>query len=277
MGWRGVNFLLIFYLLVSGCSSVRRNAEGKASLRSEGKWELIWNDEFDYEGLPDENRWGYDAGGGGWGNNEQQFYTAYDPETARVSNGMLIIEAHKKWYLGMPYKSARIVSRGKGDFLYGRIEVCAKLPTGRGVWPAIWMLPTDSKYGGWPSGGEIDIMEMVGHHENWIHMSIHTEEFNHRKGTQKTTAEYIENAVSEFHVYGIEWYPDKIDFFIDDKIYMTFDKLSNDYKVWPFDQKFYLIMNIAVGGDWGAAKGVDNSIFPQQMEIDYVRVYKLKN
>ena len=264
-------FLAIF-LLFFNCSSKQVLEKDKTVQK---KWELIWNDEFDYEGLPDEAKWDYDAGGGGWGNNEQQFYTAYDFETARVSNGVLIIEAHKKWHLGMPYKSARVVSRGKGDFLYGKIEVCAKLPRGRGVWPAIWMMPTEKKYGEWPSSGEIDIMEMVGFDQDVIHMSIHTDSFNHKKGTHKTASTYIPGSSDNFHIYTIEWYPDRIDFFIDEKKYFTFEKISNDFRVWPFDQKFYLIFNIAIGGNWGGAKGIDNSIFPQRMEIDYVRVYKL--
>ncbi len=239
------------------------------------KWQLIWNDEFDYEGLPDENKWDYDAGGAGWGNAEQQFYTAYDTNTVRVANGVLIIEAHKKWHLGMPYKSGRVVTRGKGDFLYGKIEISAKLPKGRGLWPAIWMLPTEQKYGGWPSSGEIDIMEMVGHEQDYIHFSVHTGAFNHKNNTHKTYRTYLPGASDKFNVYAIEWYPDRIDFFLNGEKQFTFKKMGDDPQKWPFDQKFYLIMNIAVGGTWGGAKGVDNSIFPQRMEVDYVRVYKL--
>ena len=264
-------------ILISGMFMWFFGCSNKSTVKQEEKekkWELIWNDEFDYEGLPDENKWDYDAGGVGWGNAEQQFYTAYDTETARVSNGVLIIEAHKKWHLGMPYKSARVVTRGRGDFLYGKIEVCAKLPKGRGIWPAIWMMPTEQKYGGWPSSGEIDIMEMVGFEQDIIHMSVHTESFNHKIGTHKTSYAYLKGASDEFHIYSIEWYPDKIYFLLDGKEYFRFTKMGDNYKVWPFDQKFYIILNIAVGGTWGAAKGIDNSIFPQRMEVDYVRVYK---
>ncbi len=266
-----VNFILLL-VIISGCKG--ETGVKKDSVSS--KWKLVWSDEFDYEGLLDENRWDYDAGGAGWGNGEQQFYTAYDTNTARVEGGKLIIEAHKKWHLGMPYKSARVVTRGKGEFLYGRIEVCAKLPKGRGLWPAIWMMPVEQKYGGWPSSGEIDIMEMVGYEQDFIHFSVHTDEFNHKKNTHKTYRTYINGASDNFHVYGIEWYPDKIDFFVDDVRYFTFKKMGDDFRKWPFDQKFYLIMNIAVGGTWGGAKGVDNSIFPQRMEVDYVRVYQME-
>lgn len=124
-------------------------------------WELVWSDEFDYEGAPDPEKWGYDVGGSGWGNHELQNYT--EGENASVADGVLTIEARKETLGGMDYTSTRLVSRGKGDWLYGRIEVCAKLPSGRGTWPAIWMLPTDWAYGDWPASGEIDIMEHVGY------------------------------------------------------------------------------------------------------------------
>ncbi len=261
-----VGLFMLFY----GCTKSNVVKQGE----KEVKWQLVWSDEFDYEGLLDEAKWNYDGGGGGWGNAEQQIYTAYDPETARVSNGVLIIEAHKKWHLGMPYKSARVVTRDRFDFLYGKVEVSAKLPKGRGVWPAIWMMPAEQKYGGWPSSGEIDIMEMVGFDQDVIHMSVHTESFNHKVGTHKTAKTYVKGASDDFHVYAIEWYPDKIDFFIDGKKHFTFNKTGDSYKLWPFDQKFYLILNLAIGGTWGGAKGVDNSIFPQRMEVDYVRFYK---
>ncbi|MGC8765595.1 MAG: glycoside hydrolase family 16 protein [Brevinematia bacterium] len=270
------NLLKIF--IISGLFMYFFSCGNKSTVKQDEKekrWELVWSDEFNYEGLLDENKWDYDGGGGGWGNAEQQFYTAYDTETARVSNGVLVIEAHKKWHLGMPYKSARVVTRGKFDFLYGRVEVRAKLPKGRGVWPAIWMMPSEQKYGGWPSSGEIDIMEMVGHEQDVIHMSIHTESFNHKIGTHKTFYTFLQGASDDFHIYGVEWYSDRIDFFIDENKYFTFKKIADNYKVWPFDQKFYLIMNIAIGGTWGGAKGIDNSIFPQRMEVDYVRIYKL--
>ncbi len=247
----------------------------KVPVQPKEKWRLIWSDEFDYEGFPDKNKWDYDIGGWGWGNNEQQFYTAYDFDTARVTKGILIIEAHKKKHKGMDYKSARITTKGKFDFLYGKVEVRAKLPKGRGLWPAIWMLPKEEKYGAWPSSGEIDIVEMVGYEENYIYFSIHTHLFNHKIGTQKTYKTYLPKATEYFHTYGIEWYPYKIDFFLNGVKLYTFNKLSDDWKYWPFNERFYLIINLAVGGSWGGAKGIDNSIFPQKMEIDYVRIYQL--
>src|SRR3546814_595495 len=146
-----------------------------------------WADEFDYEGLPDDDKWGYDVGSqNGWGNNELQFYTEKRPENARVADGVLTITAIKEDHEDMAYTSARLVSRGKADFLYGRFEVRAKVPQGVGTWPAAWMLPTDWKYGGWPASGEIDILEHVGYDQDVVHISVHTEAYNHVIGTQKT-------------------------------------------------------------------------------------------
>ncbi|NME67137.1 carbohydrate-binding protein [Flammeovirga aprica] len=234
---------------------------------------LVWSDEFNYTGLPDPSKWGYDTGNGGFGNNELQNYTASRLENARVENGSLIIEARRDWHEGIEYSSARMVTRNKGDWLYGRIEVKAKLPgAGRGTWPAIWMLPTDWEYGGWPNSGEIDIMENVGYDPNVVHGTVHTEAYNHILGTQLAGKVEKSNYHSEFHIYAVNWYEDKIDFFIDDELYFTHHKHGGSAE-WPFDKRFHLILNIAVGGNWGGAQGVDSSIWPKQMEVDYVRVY----
>lgn len=239
----------------------------------------IWSDEFDTDGAPDSTKWNYDFGDGcpnvcGWGNNEAQYYTK-DSKNVRVENGHLIIEAHKDSLGGKAYTSTRIVSKKKGDWLYGRIEVKAKLPNGKGTWPAIWMLSTDWKYGGWPASGEIDIMEHVGYDPGVIHGTIHTETYNHGKGTQKEGKITVEDCMDTFHVYAIDWTKDKMDFFVDDKLYHTVTRdPSEDFKAWPFDQRFHLIMNIAVGGNWGGKEGIDDSIWPQRMEVDYVRVFQ---
>jgi beta-glucanase (GH16 family) len=235
---------------------------------------LIWSDEFNYTGAPDTTKWNYDLGGHGWGNNELQFYTNNN-KNIRVENGNLIIEARKDSFENNAYTSSRIVSKKKGDWLYGRIEVRAKLPKGKGTWPAIWMLSTDWKYGDWPSSGEIDIMEHVGYEPGVVHGTIHTEAYNHVKQTQKEGKVTVTNAQEEFHTYIVEWRENKMDFLVDDKLYHTVVRdPQDDYKGWPFDQKFHLLMNIAVGGNWGGAKGVDENIWPQRMEIDYVRVYE---
>jgi beta-glucanase (GH16 family) len=239
----------------------------------------IWSDEFDYTGTPDTTKWNYDLGDGcpnvcGWGNNEAQYYTT-DSKNVRVENGNLIIEAHQDSLGGKAYTSTRIVSKQKGDWRYGRIEVRAKLPKGKGTWPAIWMLSTDWKYGGWPASGEIDIMEHVGYDPGVIHGTIHTEKYNHIKWTQKEGKITITDAMDQFHVYAIDWTKDKIDFFVDEQLYHTVIRdPQDDFNGWPFDQKFHLIMNVAVGGNWGGKEGIDDSIWPQKMEIDYVRVYQ---
>jgi beta-glucanase (GH16 family) len=238
---------------------------------------LVWSDEFDYTGAPDSTRWNYDLGTGnpdGWGNNEQQFYTK-DLKNVRVENGRLIIEAHKDSLQHKAFTSTRLVSKKKGDWLYAKIEVKAKLPYGKGTWPAIWMLPTDWKYGNWPTSGEIDIMEHVGYDPGVIHGTIHTEAYNHIKQTQKEGKVTVQNTQNEFHVYAIDWTENKIDFFVDDQLYHTVIRdPKDDFKGWPFDQRFHLIMNIAVGGNWGGKEGVDGNIWPQRMEVEYVRVYQ---
>jgi beta-glucanase (GH16 family) len=239
----------------------------------------VWSDEFEYEGAPDSTKWNFDLGDGcpnvcGWGNNEAQYYTI-DSKNVRVENGSLVIEARQDSLGGKAYTSTRIVTKQKGDWLYGRIEIRAKLPKGKGTWPAIWMLSTDWKYGGWPASGEIDIMEHVGYDPGVIHGTIHTEKYNHIVQTQKEGKLTIADAMDQFHVYAIDWTKDKIDFFVDEQLYHTVVRdPKDDFTGWPFDQKFHLIMNIAVGGNWGGKEGIDDSIWPQKMEIDYVRVYQ---
>jgi beta-glucanase (GH16 family) len=248
---------------------------------SNNEWRLVWSDEFDYAGLPDPKKWGYDVGGHGWGNKELQNYTDKRKENARVENGVLIIEARKDGDDKNPYTSARLVSKGKGDWTYGRFEVKAKLPSGRGTWPAIWMLPTQRSYGAayWPDNGEIDIMEHVGYDPDVVHGSAHTKAYYHSIGTQKTGKMKVESARSGFNVYTVEWTPQEIRWYINGRQFFTFgnERVSNpaaDYKQWPFDKPFHLLLNLAVGGNWGGAQGVDESIWPQRMEVDYVRVYQ---
>lgn len=237
-------------------------------------WKLAWSDEFDGAGLPDDGKWGYDVGGGGWGNGEAQFYTDHRAENARVEGGRLIIEARKEGYGGMGYTSARLVSKNAGNWLYGRIEVRAKIPSGRGTWPAIWMLPTDWKYGGWPDSGEIDIMEHVGFDPGVIHGTVHTKAYNHILGTQKTATKTVADAMDTFHTYAVEWTAERVDVFVDSDRYFSFANEHTGSATWPFDQRFHLILNIAVGGSWGGVKGIDDGAFPQRMEIDYVRAFQ---
>jgi beta-glucanase (GH16 family) len=235
---------------------------------------LVWSDEFNYKGLPDSARWGYDTGGHGWGNNELQFYTAGRLENARVENGHLIIQARKENYHDKQYTSARLITKNKGDWKYGRMEIRARLPKGKGMWPAIWMLPTDWEYGDWPKSGEIDIMEHVGYMPDSIFGTVHTGAFNHTLGTQKGRSIFCKDVYDAFHIYSIEWREDRIDFFIDNKQYYSFSNNKSGAAAWPFDKRFHLLLNIAVGGNWGGKYGVDDAIFPQSMEVDYVRVYQ---
>ncbi len=233
----------------------------------------VWEDNFNTNAVPDPSKWGYDVGGSGWGNNELQYYTNIG--NAIMNNGNLIIEAKKENNSGREYTSARLVTKGKADFLYGKFEVRAKVPKGRGTWPAIWMLSTDQHYGIWPASGEIDIMEHVGYDPNKIHSTIHTTAYNGGRGTQRTGTKIIPDATEAFHVYTTEWTPYAIRSYIDGIRFFEFINEGNGYTVWPFDKKQHLILNIAVGGNWGGVQGVDNTIFPATMEIDYVRVYEM--
>lgn len=253
-------------------------AQNYAPKHADG-YELVWSDEFEYDGLPDSSKWTYDVGDGcpdicGWGNNELQFYTEDRLKNARVENGNLIIEAHKESFGDREYTSARLLTRNRDAWKYGRFEIRAKLPSGKGTWPAIWMLPEEWVYGGWPESGEIDIMEHVGHEPNRVYATVHTEAFNHLEGTQDTDTLRVSDAEENFHVYALEWTPEKISWSVDGQQYASFENRHATYKEWPFDQPFHLILNIAVGGNWGGAQGVDDSIWPQKMIIDYVRVYQ---
>lgn len=237
----------------------------------------VWADEFDYEGLPDPTKWSYDVGrgGNGWGNNELQYYTEGETKNAEVANGVLTITAIRESIEGAEYSSARLVSRNKGDFLYGRFEVRAKVPTGRGTWPAAWMLPTDWAYGGWPASGEIDILEHVGYDQDVVHISVHTQAYYHSINTQKTATRQLNNASTEFHLYRVDWTPDMIRGYVNDELLFQFANEKTGFETWPFDKRFHLLLNLAVGGDWGGAQGVDEGAFPAKYEIDYVRVYGL--
>lgn len=235
----------------------------------------VWADEFDKDGLPDPAKWTYDTGGHGWGNRELQYYTADRAENAVVKGGMLRITARKEEHEGKAYTSARMVSRA--GWKYGYIEIRAKLPKGRGTWPALWMLPVSrwEKCGPrWPLCGEIDIMEHVGYDEGVVHGTVHTQAYNHVAGTQKGKQVGVTDATSEFHVYALDWKADGIEILVDGKPYFSFANEGKGKEVWPFDEPFRLLMNIAVGGNWGGSKGVDEAVYPQEMAIDYVRVYE---
>ena len=269
-------------LLLAVCATACNSSTSTKVKSSYEEISPIWADEFDSDGLPSSSNWTYDVGDGcphicGWGNNELQYYTEADTDNARVENGHLIIEARKEPIGDMPYTSARLVTRGLQDWQYGTVEVKALLPTGLGAWPAIWMLPTESKYGGWPGSGEIDIMEHVGYYRDSIFGTVHTEAFNHMIGTQDGGGLQMKDVDQHWHVYKIVWDQQKIDWYLDDVHYHTFTNRNMTSKEWPFDNAFHLILNIAVGGSFGGAQGVDEDIWPQRMLVDYVRVYQLRN
>jgi beta-glucanase (GH16 family) len=235
----------------------------------------IWQDDFAVDGLPDPSKWSFEVGGSGWGNNELQYYTSGD--NAIVSNGKLIIQAKKQALSGRQYTSARMITRGRGDWKYGRFEIKAKLPKGRGTWPAIWMLPSDNVYGIWPSSGEIDIMEHVGFEPNKVHSTIHCSSYNGMRGNQKSASKLVSNpsAIDDFHIYRVDWTPYSIKGFVDGEQYFEYINDNTGFTTWPFDQKFFMILNIAVGGNWGGAQGVDDNAFPTTMEVDYVKAFKM--
>ncbi|GGB80511.1 hypothetical protein GCM10007424_20770 [Flavobacterium suaedae] len=240
-----------------------------AQMQKSKKGELVWEENFDGNAL-NEAIWNYELGDGcpdicGWGNNERQLYTT---ENHTVENGMLTITVKKD---GDKYTSTRITTAGKKEFKYGYIEARAKIPTGHGIWPAFWMLGSNIKQVGWPMAGEIDILEYVGKEPDMVFTSLHTQDSHGETiNTKKTRFEDIEEG---FHTYAINWTKDKIEFFVDDKPVYTFAPKNKSVEVWPYSQPFYFILNVAVGGNFGGPE-VDDTIFPQEFIIDYIKVYE---
>ena len=255
--------LLAFLELACGAPAQPSQVESKAAAP-------IWQDEFDGQGVPNQTRWDYETGF--VRNRESQLYTRR-PENARLEDGHLVIEGRRESYEGANYTSASLTSRV--SWTYGRIEVRAKVPKGRGTWPAIWMLGTNIRQVGWPACGEIDIMEHVGFDPGRIHANIHTKAYNHVQNTNKGNSTVVPGADEGFHVYSVTWTPARLEFFVDGRSYFTFAKEPGAGTAeWPFDSPQYLILNLAIGGTWGGQKGIDDSAFPAQFVIDYVRVYQ---
>lgn len=225
---------------------------------------LVWADEFDIAGSPDPAKWGYDTGAGGWGNNELEYYTSR-PDNAVVSNGTLKIIAKAENFSGSAFTSARLLTKDKFSTRYGKIEVRAKLPAGVGTWPAIWMLGNNFLTAGWPACGEIDIMEHRGSQLNKIYGTLHHPGHSGANGDGSTVT--IANATTEFHKYAVEWSATTIRFLVDDIPFYTFANTSS----LPFNQNFFIILNVAMGGNFGGP--VDPAFTSAAMEIDYVRVY----
>ena len=282
-------FTILLFSIIGYTQDLHRNPNAD-DISNYKDMELVWHDEFEYTGDPDLQKWSTEEGFKR--NREKQYYTS-NKKNIRVENGFLVLEAHKdsipntnfesdtakRWqekWRHSEYSSASITSKDKGEWRYGRIEIKAKLPKGKGLWPAIWMLGENWKQIGWPETGEIDIMEHVGYKADSIFGTVHTKTFNHMKGTQQGKKIFIEKPYDSFHVFAINWTPNKIDFLMDGKVYNTFENRHETTDEWPFDQKFHLKMNIAVGGMLGGRKGIDDSVFPQKMLVDYVRVYQKK-
>lgn len=240
-------------------------------------YKLVWEDHFDQGSTPDKDRWHFIKEGHGFGNNEAQFYTDRS-KNLRIEDGVLVIEAHKEDYEHRQYTSAKITTYGKQSFQYGKFVIRAKIPKGQGTWPAIWMLPDSIKSGkAWPECGEIDIMEHVGRNHEVVHYSLHTGTYNHKDRTQYTYFEKIQGITERFADFTMIWTEDYIEFLVDDKLYARFNKgqdgKDTDFGGWPFDQPFYLILNLAIGGYWGG--DIDDSIFPVRMEVESVKVYEM--
>lgn len=261
-----------------------------AAVGPEPEWHLVWADEFDRPGLPDPSRWTYEEGF--VRNRELQYYTVARTNNARVENGLLILEAHKerfpnpRYRPGAPesrwqqsrqfadYTSASLTTRDRAAWTYGRFEIRARVPGGRGTWPAIWMLGTNIVQVGWPACGEIDIMEYVGHEPGIIHANVHTRGYNHARGNGRGSRLRVPNAETAFHVYGLHWSPKRLEFWVDQQKFFTLENDGTGVDSWPFDAAHYLILNLAIGGAWGGQQGVDDSILRCRFEIDYVRVYQ---
>jgi beta-glucanase (GH16 family) len=268
----------VFFILLASLSLI--SCDNSKQAANSPEMQLVWSDEFDYSGLPDSSKWSYDVGGHGWGNNEKQFYLANSLENSFVADGKLHIVALKKNYENLNYTSAKLTTYQKLKLQYGKIEVMAKLPKGKGNWPAIWMLPESIRTNEeqWPLCGEVDIMEHVGKDPNVVHTSLHSSLYNHIKGTQITHFDTLQNVFDDFHKYGIDWTKEYIKFYIDDKLFYESYK-GQDGRVatnegWPFDKPYYLILNLAIGGNWGGE--IDDTIFPNEMQIDFVRIYQSK-
>ena len=275
-----MRILRVFFALLCSASALR-------PLRGADDWQLAWSDEFDYEGLPDPAKWGYEEGF--LRNHEAQFYTVGRRENARVEHGMLIIEARKEHWDNPRYRegaaddasrhpfaeytSASLNTLHKESALYGRLEMRAKLPSGKGVWPAFWTLGENVGTVGWPACGEIDIMEFVGHDPNFIHGTLNWGDHGkHRSSTGKVQIEHPDSA---FHVYAVNWSPERIDFFVDEKQYHSVDvNVGNTRLDNPFRSPQYILLNLAMGGDWGGP--IDDRVMPQQLQVDYVRVFEKK-
>ena len=282
-----IHFLVFAIFILCSCSEDEDKAQGNDQTPIfSSNWEMLWSDEFDGEDL-DLSKWNKLSWRPGWVNNELQAYTERDTNIF-LDSGFLVLQGlidpgfsgtdYNGNDYNADYTSGRVNTDGKFSTTYGRFDIRAKLPKGKGSWPAIWMLGESINSIGWPDCGEIDIMEHVGYDEGMIHGSIHTEEYNHMYNTQRSGSKYIENVTSTFHVYSLEWSPFYLRYLIDDEpFFFVYNDSKGDNSKWPFDDPHYIILNLAIGGDWGGVQGISTSEFPMRMMVDYVRVFKQSN
>ncbi len=234
-------------------------------------WELVWQDEFEGNDI-DSSNWTFDIGGHGWGNDESQVYTDR-PENARLEDGLLIIDAREERFVSRDYTSARLKTQGLQSWQYGRVEALIKIPTGQGIWPAFWMLGDNIQKINWPNSGEIDIMENIGSEPHRVHGTVHGPGYSGSNGIGASHILSGEPYAADFHEYAIEWEPEEIRWYMDDTQYfaLTPDNVPGE---WVYDHPFFIILNVAVGGTWPGYPD-KTTTFPQQMQVDYVRVYRL--
>lgn len=257
----------ILLLFTNGsCKDENKNEESDD--KNEAELELVWSDEFDYEGYPDPSKWNYEVGF--IRNQEPQYYTKNRLSNAEVKDGNLVITARKEKYNGAEYTSASINTYNKFHFTNGRVEVRAKIPRGKGVWPAIWTLGTNVREVDWPLCGEIDILEYWGENPNSIHANVHTDDYNHSKDNGRGGELIYSQPWQEFHIYAVEWHDDKLDFYMNDFMYYSCERKGEGIGEWPFVDPQYLLLNLAL--QKGENK-IDDSIFPAKYIIDYVRIY----
>ncbi|MGO4289010.1 carbohydrate-binding protein [Chitinophaga sp. RAB17] len=250
-------------------------AKGNAVFEGNPAWTMIFGDEFNTGGLPDRTKWTVDPRPKGWINGEQQVYTDTTHDNIRVRNGDLVITGKKDFPNGNttePWSSGRLISQGKMDFTYGKVEVRAKLPKARGSWPAIWLMPTTSAYGAWPRSGELDIMEHVGNNLRTVLSTVHTQNNNWTNGGHLSASRVIPDVNTAYHVYAMEWSADSLIFTYDSSRVYAYANPQTDWKDWPFDQKFHVILNLAIGGGMGGT--ITEADWPDSMNVDYVRIYQ---
>jgi beta-glucanase (GH16 family) len=238
----------------------------RATSQINKKYKLIWSDEFNYTGKPDSSKWGYNLGAGGWGNNEAEYYTNRI-DNATVKNGTLKIIAKKEKYDSSEYTSARLLTKNKFSFTYGKVVARAKIPFGKGTWPAIWMLGANDETVGWPDCGEIDIMEHAGNRLNKIYGTLHYP--GHSGGEADGSIIMVKNVTTTFHIYSVEWDSAAVNISVDGRLIHS---VVNSGKI-PFNHNFFLIMNVAMGGGFGGT--IDTAFKSAAMEVDYIRVYQI--